>query len=55
VTVNKIKCIRCDKTYAGEPEDTPEKVWSDAVREGWRSRKVEGCWGYYCPKHGVTA
>lgn len=48
-----IECDSCDEVFRGEEQCEWAEVWSEARREGWKSRQINQDWVHGCPKHGV--
>lgn len=48
-----IECDSCAEVFEGEEGEEFNGVWSDAKRQGWRTRKIAEQWLHGCPKCGV--
>lgn len=50
-----IECDSCPEIHEGSEGDEFTEVWSEAKREGWRTRQIAGEWLHGCPKCGVPS
>jgi len=46
-----IECDCCEEVHEGADGEEFAAVWSDAKRDGWRTKKVADEWLHGCPKH----
>jgi hypothetical protein len=45
-----IECDSCDEVFEGDEDSEFSEVWSEAKREGWRSKKIGDEWVHGCGK-----
>jgi hypothetical protein len=48
-----LECDSCDEVFEGEEDAEWAEVWSEAKRQGWRSKKIADEWVHGCPRCGV--
>lgn len=48
-----IECDTCDETIESEKDQEFAEFWTDAKRDGWKSKKIADEWVHGCPKCGV--